>query len=323
MLAGPWLAFMLSAVPAQSAAANAQPVYPVRPIRLLVPFPPGGLGDVVARMVAQKLGESFKQTIVVDNRGGAGGTIAAETAVRAQPDGYTLILVTASYAANAAIRKLAYDPVHDVTPVAFVGEGGNIATVLPGGPVASLKELIAYDKAHPGKLYYGSSGNGSSTHLATELLQQMAGTRMTHVPYKGTIAAINDLFGGQLHFIIGSLPALIPQVKANRLRGIGVTTAKRSPALPEVPAIAEILPGYEAVNWGAVWGPKGLPADIVARWNREINRMLLLPEIKERLAANGMEPSGGTPERLREILKRDVAKWQNVVKVAGIKAAAN
>jgi tripartite-type tricarboxylate transporter receptor subunit TctC len=316
----PRLLALIGALLLTAASAHAQQ-YPARPIRLLVPFPPGGLGDVVARLVAQKLGESFAQTIVVDNRGGGGGVIAAETAARAPPDGYTMILVTASYTANAAIHKLGYDPVNDVTPVAMVGVGGNIATVLPSGPVANLKELIAYDKLHPGKLYYGSSGTGSSTHLATELLQQMAGTRMTHVPYKGTIAALNDLFGGQIHFIIGSLPAMIPQVKANRLRGIGVTTLKRSAALPDVPAIAETLPGYEAVNWGAVWGPKGLPRDIVARWNSEINRILREPDTRERLAASGLEAAGGTPEHLRDILRRDVAKWQSVVKTAGIKRA--
>lgn len=301
-------------------SVHAQQNYPARPIRLLVPFPPGGLADVVARMLAQKLGENFRQTIVVDNRGGGGGVIASETAVKANPDGYTMILVTASYTANAALHKLPYDPVNDVAPVVFVGEGGNLATVHPAGPVASIKELIAYDKANPGKFYYGSSGTGSSTHLATELLQQMAGTRMTHVPYKGTIAALNDLFGGQIHFIIGSLPAMIPQVKANRLRGIGVTTAKRSAAVPEIPTVAETIAGYEAVNWAAVWGPKALPAAIVARWNSEINRVLQLSDIKERLAANGMEAAGGSPERLRDVLERDVAKWQKVVKVAGIKA---
>ncbi len=309
---------LLAALLFTASGAHAQADYPARPIRLLVPFPPGGLGDVVARLVAQKIGETLRQTIVVDNRGGSGGAIAAETAVRALPDGYTLIMVTASYTANVALHKPPYHPVDDITAVSLVGEGGNIATVLPSGPVTTLKELIAYDKANPGKLYYGSSGTGSSTHLATELLQQMAGTRMTHVPYKGTIPALNDVFGGQIHFIIGSLPALIPQIKANRLRGIGVTTAKRSSALPEVPAITEIIPGYEAVNWGALWGPKGLPAQVVTLWNREINRILLLPDVKERLAASGLEPAGGTPERLREIIQRDVAKWQGVVKAARI-----
>ena len=314
----------LAALLCATGAAHAQADYPARPIRMLVPFPPGGLGDVVARLLAQKVGDTLRQTIVVDNRGGSGGAIAAETAVRAQPDGYTLILVTASYTANVALHQPPYHPVNDITAVSLVGEGGNIATVLPSGPLSSqlssLKALIAYDKANPGKLYYGSSGTGSSTHLATELLQQMAGTRMTHVPYKGTIPALNDVFGGQIQFIIGSLPALIPQVKANRLRGIGVTTAKRSAALPDVPAIAEIIPGYEAVNWGALWGPKGLPANVVTLWNSEINRILLLQDVKERLAASGLEPAGGTPERLREIIQRDVAKWQAVVKAAGIKA---
>jgi tripartite-type tricarboxylate transporter receptor subunit TctC len=294
--------------------------YPVRPIRLLTPFPPGGLADVVARLLAQKLGESFKQSLVVDNRSGSGGAIAVETAVRANPDGYTMILVTASYTANAAIYKLPFNPITDITPIIMVGVGGNVASVHPSGPVASIKEVIAYDKSSPGKLLYGSSGTGSSPHLATELFNQMAGIRLTHVPYKGTPVALNDLIGGQIQFLIGSLPALIPQIKSNRLRGIGVTMLKRSNAIPDVPTIAETLSGYEAVNWGAVWGPKGLPAEIVARWNREINRLLLLPDMKERLAASGMEPAGGTPQQLLDVIQRDIAKWQRVVKVAGIKA---
>lgn len=308
-------------VAAQTVAANTAQTYPARPIRLLVPFPPGGLADVVARIIAQKLSDTFRQTIVVDNRGGGGGVIAPEIVVRAQADGYTMILVTASYAANAALHNLPYDAVNDVAPVAYIGDSGNLATMLPSAPVANIKELIAYDKANPGRLNYGSSGTGSSIHLATELLQQMAGTRMTHVPYKGTIAALNDLFGGQIQFVIGSLPAMIPLVKANRLRALGVTTARRSAALPDIPAIAETLPDYEVVNWGAVWGPKGLPADIVARWNTEINRILQIPEVKDRLAANGMEAMGGTPEQLRQILRRDVAKWRGVVKTGGIKAS--
>ncbi len=310
---------MMALLPA-AGAVHAQQAYPNRPIRLLVPFPPGGLADVVARLMAQKLGESLKQTLVVDNRSGGGGAVGVETAIRANPDGYTMIMITASYTSNAAMYQQTFDPVNDVTPVILVGESGNVGVVHPSGPVASLKELIAFDKANSGKLLYGSSGNGSSPHLATELFNQMAGTRLTHVPYKGTPAALNDLLGGQIQFLIGSLPALIPQIKANRLRGLGVTTAKRSSVIPDVPAIAETLPGYEAANWGAVWGPKGLPAAIVARWNSEINRILQMPDVKERMAAAGMDPSGGTPERLRELVKRDVAKWQQVVKVGNIKA---
>jgi tripartite-type tricarboxylate transporter receptor subunit TctC len=313
------LAAMLLTATGSHAQQNAPLSYPVRPIRLLTPFPPGGLADVVARLLAQKLGESFKQTLVVDNRSGGGGSIAVETAVRANPDGYTMILVTASYTSNAAIYKLPFDPITDITPVILVGVGGNVATVHPAGPVASIKEVIAYDKANPGKLNYGSSGTGSSPHLATELLNQMAGIRLTHVPYKGTPVALNDLLGGQIQFLIGSLPALIPQIKSNRLRGVGVTMAKRSSAIPEVPTVAETLPGYEVVNWGAVWGPKGLPADIVARWNREINRLLLLPDVKDRLAASGLEPAGGTPQQLLDVIQRDIAKWRGVVKAANIK----
>ncbi len=192
-------------------------------------------------------------------------------------------------------------------------------TLHPSVPVKSIKELIAYDKANPGKLNYGSGGTGSSNHLATELFNQMAGTRMTHVPYKGTGPALNDLLGGQIQLIFGALPLMIPQVKSNRLRGIAVTAAKRSNAVPDIPTVGETVPGYEAVQWYAVLGPKALPKDIVARWNNEINRILQLPDVKERMAGDGMEPAGGSPERFREVLKRDVAKWQKVVKTAGIK----
>lgn len=304
---------------AQPPATNSGQAYPTRPIRMLVPFPPAGLGDIVARIVALKVTDTFKQTIVVDNRSGGGGTIAIETLVRAAPDGYTLILVTGSYAANAALYSLAYDPIVDITPIVLVGEGPNLAAVPVASTHASLKELITHAKAHPGKLNYGSSGNGSSTHLATELLSQIANMHMQHVPYKGTQAGLNDLFGGQLQFMIGSLPAMFPHVKANRLRALGVTSPKRAAAAPDVPAIAEIVPGYEAVNWGALLGPKGLPAAIVQRWNNEVNRILQLPEVKESIALNGMEPVGGTPAVLRDVVKRDIAKWQRVVKAANIK----
>ena len=199
-------------------------------------------------MLAQKLTEAFEQPVVVDNRPGGGGTIGTETAVRANPDGYTMILVSAAYAANAALYKLPYDPVNDVTPIALIGETGFVVTLHPSVPVKSIKELIAYDKANPGKLNYGSGGTGSSTHLATELFNQMAGTRMTHVPYKGAGLALNDLLGGQIQLIFGSLPVMIPQVKSNRLRGIAVTTAKRSNAVPDIPTVGETVPGYEAVQ---------------------------------------------------------------------------
>jgi tripartite-type tricarboxylate transporter receptor subunit TctC len=256
---------------------------------------------------------------VVDNRPGGGGTIGIETAVRANPDGYTMILVTASYAANAALYKLPYDPVSDVAPIALIGANGLVVALHPSVPITSIKELIAYAKANPGKLNYGSSGTGGAIHLATELFNQMAGTKITHVPYKGVGPALNELLGGQIQLMFGGMPALIPHVKSNRLRGIAVTSAKRSNAVPDIPTVAETVPGYEAVQWTAVLGPKALPKDIVARWNTEINRILQLSDVKERMEGAGTEPDGGSPERFLEVLKRDVAKWQKVVKIANIK----
>ena len=294
--------------------------YPTKPIRLIVTFAPGGQGDILARTFAPKLSETFKQPVLVDNRPGGGGTIANETVVRANPDGYTLTLAGGNYFTNAALYKLPYDPVNDVAPIALIGETGFIVTLHPSIPVASIKELIAYDKANPGKLSYGTSGTGGSPHLATELFNQMAATRMTHVPYKGMILAQNDLIGGQIQIIFGNLANVIPQIKSNRLRGIAVTTAKRSSVVPDIPTVAETVPGYDATQTYAVLGPKGLPKDVVARWNKELNRILLLPDVKERMAADGLEPVGGSPERFDEVLKRDIAKWQKVVKVGNIKA---
>lgn len=314
-----WVMSVLVGVLLAAAGAHAQQKYPIRPIRLIVPFAPGGGTDIVARMLAQKLTETFKQTVVVDNRPGGGGTIGTETAVRANPDGYTMILVAAAYATNAALYTLPYDPVNDVAPIALVGEAGNLVTLHPSVPVKSIKELIAYDKANPGRLNYGSGGAGSASHLATELFNQMAGTKMTHVPYKGVGAALNELLGGQIQLIVGGMAGMIPQVKLNRVRGIAVTTARRSNAVPDIPTVAETVPGYEVVQSFAVLGPKALPKEVVTRWNKEIDRIVQLPDMKQRMAGDGIEPAGGSPERLREVLKRDIAKWQKVIKIANIK----
>ncbi|HSQ04670.1 MAG TPA: tripartite tricarboxylate transporter substrate binding protein, partial [Burkholderiales bacterium] len=276
--------------------------YPTKPVRLIVPFAPGGGTDIVARVIAQKMSEALKQSVVVDNRAGGGGTIGVETAVRSAPDGYTLIMVSGSYGANAAIYKLPYDPVNDITPIALVGESGFLLSVHPSVPVKSVKELIAYDKTNPGKLNYGSTGTGGITHLASELFNLMAGTKITHVPYKGTGPALNDLLGGQIQLMFGAMPALIPHVKSGRLRGLGVTTLKRSNAIPDMPPVAETVPGYEAVLWYATWGPKGLPKDIVNVWNREINRIVQTPEMKQHMAGEGLEPAGGPPERFQQVL---------------------
>lgn len=294
--------------------------YPNKPIRIIVPLAAGGQADVAARLVTAKLTETFKQALVVDNRTGGGGIVGTETAVRASPDGYTMLITASTHAANAALTKLPYDPINDVVPIALIGEAAFLITIHPSLPVKTLKELIAYDKANPGKINYGSGGTGSTTHLATELLNHMAGTRMTHVPYKGVGLALNDVLGGQIQLALPSLPVAIPQLKTNRVRGLAVTSLKRASALPDIPAASETVPGYESAGWYAVFGPKGLPQEIAVRWNSEINRILQLPDVQERMAGLGLESGGGSPERLRELVKREIAKWQNVVKLANIKA---
>jgi tripartite-type tricarboxylate transporter receptor subunit TctC len=273
----------------------------------------------MARVLGPKLSAAFKQPVVLDNRPGASGRIAIEAGVRANPDGYTLIMVSSSYAASAATYRLTYDPVNDVAPIVLLGVAPQLVAVHPSVPIASVPELIAYARANPGKLNYGSSGTGGSVHLATELFCQMAGIRMTHVPYKGQGPALIDLLGGQIQLLSGSPMVIYPHVKSNQLRGIAVTSAKRSDAMPEIPAYAETVPGFEALSWQAVLGPKALPGDIAARWNTELNRLLQLTEMKERLASDSMDVAGGPPQRFLDQLKRDVAKWQKVVKAANIK----
>ena len=298
---------------------DAQQKYPTKPIRLIVPFPPGGQTDVVARALSQKLADSFGVSVVVDNRTGAGGSIGAELAVRAPADGYTMIMVSTSYTANAALYKLPYDPLNAVVPIIMVGEIANMVTVNPSGPLRSIKELIAYAMSNPDKINFASGGVGSGNHLATEQFSQMAGIRMTHVPYKGSTAGVADLISGQIQLIFSGLTGMIPHHKSNRVRGIAVTGIKRSNAVPDLPTVGETVSGYESVSWSAILGPKGLPKDIAARWNADINRLLQLSEVKEIMAASGLEIVGGSPAHLGEVLKSDVAKWQNVVKRAAIK----
>ena len=314
-----WLMTAILGLLLAAGGVHAQQKYPTKPIRLIVAFPPGGGADIVARVMAQKVTESFGVPVVVDNRPGAAGMIGTEIAVRANPDGYTLILVEGGYAANAAVHKLPYDPVNDVAPISLIGETGFVVTLHPSVSIKSIKELIAYDKANLGKLTYGTGGTGSSNHLVTEFFNQMAGTKMTHVPYKGIGLALNDLLGGQIQLIFGGFPPMIPQIKSNRLRGIAVTTARRSNAVPDIPTVGETVPGYEAVQWFAILGPKALPKNVVTRWNNEIDRIVQLPDVKERMAGDGLEPAGGSPERFREVLKREIAKWQKVVRTASIK----
>lgn len=303
------------------AAAQADK-YPNRPVRMLVPFAPGGGTDITARLIASNVTAAFGQQVIVDNRAGGGGTIGAEMAVRAAPDGYTVIMVSGSYGTNAALYPLPYDPVKDIQPIVMIGDTGFVLSLHPGVPAKSVQELITYAKANPGKLNYASTGTGGITHLATELFNLMAATKMTHIPYKGTGPAIADLLGGQVQLIFGAMPAAIPQVKAGKLRGIGVTTAKRTPALPDIPAIGEAVKDYEAPLWYGMWGPKGLPKPIIMRWNQEVAKSLQTEEMKKRLAADGVEPAGGPPEQFLNAIARDVEKWKKVVKAANIKVSS-
>jgi tripartite-type tricarboxylate transporter receptor subunit TctC len=293
--------------------------YPTKPIRMIVPFAPGGGTDIVARAMAQKLTESLGQSVVVDNRAGGGGTIGAETAVRSAPDGYTLAMVSGSYAANAALFKLPYDPVNDVTPISLIGQTGFLVSLHPSVSAKTIKELIALAKAKPGGLNYASTGTGGITHLATELFCTMADVKMTHIPYKGTGPALIDLLGGQVQVMFGAMPAMVPQHKSGKLRGIAVTTSKRNGAAPDVPTVGETVPGYEAILWYAFFGPKNLPKDIVTLLNAEITKAISTPEMKERMASEGLDPVGGPPSQFGDVLKRDVPKWTKVVKDANIK----
>ena len=279
-----------------------------------MPFPPGGGVDILARVVALRASESLRQPIVVDNRPGAGGTIGFETAVRAQPDGYTLAMVNSNYSATAAVQKLPYDPVSDIQPIIQLGATGLVLVVHAGMPVRSMGEFVAHARANPGKLNYGSVGPGSLTHLALELFKLEAKVDITHVPYKGGSPALNAVVGGEVQLTAISIVPTIPHVKAGRLRALGVTTGKRLMALPDVPAVAEAVPGYEANHWYGMWGPKGLSRDIVARWNREVAKVLQSEEMKGRLAEEGVEPAGEQPEQFRRTIRRDVEKWQRVVR---------
>lgn len=309
---------LLAALAVMGAAA--QEPYPAKPVRLIVPFAPGGGTDIVARVIAQKLTESFGKQVIVDNRAGGGGTVGVETAVRAAPDGYTLVLVSASYATNAAIYKLPYDPVRDITPVTQIFDSASIVALHPSVPVTNIRELIGYNKARPGALNYGSAGMGSITHMSTELFDQLAGTRMTHVPYKGTGPAITELLGGQIQLIFGAVSSVMPHIKTARLRGIGVTSIRRTDAAPDLPPIADSVPGYEAGIWYSAVGPRGLPKSVVQRWQREIDRAIRLPDLKERMAREGFEPVAGTSAALEALLTREVAKWSAVVKRGNIRA---
>ena len=298
--------------------ANAQQKYPAKPIRLIVPMAAGGGVDGLARAVAQQVSEALAQPVVVDNRTGGGGIIGVGTAIRASPDGYTLIMVNASYGANPALYKLPYDSVKDIAPIIQLGRSGLLMALHPSVPSKNVGEFIAYAKANSGKLNYASAGAGGLGNLAGELFKLETRVDFTHIPYKGAAPALTALIGGEVQLNFSSMAATIPHVKAGRLRAIGVTTAKRSGALPEVPTVAETVPGFEVDFWYGIWGPKGLPRDIVAQWNREVARVLQTDEMRNRMAGEGVEPVGGPPEYFLNTIRRDVDKWKRVATEAKI-----
>jgi tripartite-type tricarboxylate transporter receptor subunit TctC len=305
---------------ALAAGAVAQQ-YPARPIRLIVPFPPGGSNDIVARLIGAQLTERLGKSVVVDNRGGAGGTIGTEAAVRSQPDGYTLLVISVAYAYNPSLYKLTYDPLNAISPVAMMGTGPNALAVHPSLPAKSVKELIALAKARPGEIIYASAGIGTFQHLSSELFKLMAGVNMLHVPFKGGGPATISVVAGQSQVSIGSLIQTLPHIRTGKLRALGVGGTKRSATLPEVPTIAEAgVPRYEASNWWGIVAPAGTPPVIVKQLNGEIGGILNSPDVRKWFASEGAEPVSRTPEEFGQWIRTEMDKWGKVVKQAGIKA---
>jgi tripartite-type tricarboxylate transporter receptor subunit TctC len=312
------LALLCALPPAAVFAQN----YPSKPIRLIVAFPPGGSTDIIARIVGQKLGERLGQQVVIDNRGGAGGTIGTEIAARANPDGYTLTMGTTSthVIAAGAYAKLKYDPIKDFEPITLVATTPYLLVVNPGVKANSLKEFVALAKSQPGKLNYASAGTGTTTQLAMEMLKTAAGIDIVHVPYNGNGPANTATLGGQVQALFGSMPAVLAQAKAGRLRPLAVGTPKRSPSLPDVPSVAESgYPGFDASLWLGFFAPKGTPAPILKRLQTELTGIAQSPEMKEQFERNGATALTTTPAELTKLLKVEIDKYSKVIKAAGIK----
>jgi len=309
------------------AMANVYPAlaetWPTRPIRFIVPFAPGGGGDVVGRIIGQRMSDQLGKPLVIDNRAGGGGTLGCELAAKAAPDGYTLLLGNVGPIAvgPALYPKLAYDPVRDFAPVTMIASFPNLLVANPGLPFKTVPELVAYAKSRPGTLNFASAGAGTSTHLAGELFKSVAGIDVVHVPYKGGAAAMTDIIAGQVAYYFGTMPSSMPLAKAGKLRALAVTSLTRSPAAPEVPTIAESgYPKFETAAWYGLMFPTGTPREIVARTNAATMSVLALSDIRERLVHEGSEPMGSTPAQFSAYIKAEIAKWSGVVKAANLKA---
>ena len=304
-----------------AAPAGAQ-TYPSKPIRMIVPFAPGGGTDILARIIGQQLADAWGQAVNVENRAGASGNLGTELVARSVPDGHTLVMAINTHAVNASLySKLPFDPVKDFAPVILTATTANILVVHPSVPANSVQELIALAKAQPGKLNYASGGSGTTSHLAAELFKTMAGVEMVHVPYKGGGAAYTDLISGQVQLYFVGIPGTLQYLKAGRLRALGVTTLRRSPAAPETPTIAESgLPGFSATTWWGILAPAGTPQPIIARIDFEVARILKLPEVRAKLDAQGFEPVASTPESFGAFMRSEIELWARAVKASGARA---
>jgi tripartite-type tricarboxylate transporter receptor subunit TctC len=300
--------------------AIAQEDYPSKPIRLITPAAQGGTTDILARLFGAKLSEMFKQQVLVENRASASGVIAGEITANAPADGYTLLLAYHQHTVNAALNpKLPYHPVNNFTPITQLTSAGLVLVVHPSAPPKTLAEFIAWTRGHPGPLNFGSAGIGSGGHLAGELYKQLAGVKAEHIPYKGSGPALTALLANEYHYNFAGLLGAQALVRAGRLRGLGITTPKRVATLPELPAIAEALPGFEVVGWYGVLGPANLPKPVVTRLHEALLKILNAPDIRERILADGSEPVGSSPEEFRQFMLADLAKWARVVKESGAK----
>jgi tripartite-type tricarboxylate transporter receptor subunit TctC len=315
------LAAILVATCGIAAAQALRPTdYPAKPVRIVVGYPPGGPTDLLARTVAQKLVEFWGQQVIIDNRPGASGLIGAELTVRSAPDGYTLLMVPVTYAVvPSMLARMPFDAEKDLAPVAQVASAPFILVVHPTLPVKTVKDLIALARSRPGQLNYASASPGGIPHLAGELFNGMAGVKMVHIPYKGAAPATTDLVGGHVLLMFNNMLSAMPHVKSGRLRAVAVTSAKRSGAIPKLPTIAETLPGYEANGWYGAFAPALTPRELIAKINGEMNRAMRLPDVAQRLAGDGVEAVGATPEQFGGYLRREIVKWGKVVKASGAK----
>ena len=312
---------VLAAATARGARAQGTD-WPSRSIRMISPFPPGGAADLLARILAEELTPILRQSVVVENRTGAGGSVGAEATVRSPPDGYTLMMgSTGPISINPALIRLSYDPLRDLTPIASVAAVASVLVVHPALPARSLADVLALARAEPGKLSYGSSGVGSAQHLFMELLKQQADVDITHIPYRGTGPAMVDTVGGRLAMMFDTTPTALPHIRDGRVRPLAVSAARRDPALPEVPTIAEAgLAGYEAIGWYGLFAPAGMPDALVERLNREVNGLLARPEFRAKLSAQGVEAMGGTRQEFAAMIARDSTRWREVIHRGNIRA---